>query len=94
MQDYYARQSAGNDPFNWVRVHPLMTPEITAIYSFDHAGVGETSLMLALAPDVVEMDRLAANTAWYTASAVEATAELGERGVAAILAHLRRVLGV
>ena len=50
--------------------------------------------MLALAPDVVEMDRLAANTAWYTASAVEATAELGERGVAAILAHLRRVLGV
>ena len=94
MQDYYARQSAGNDPFNWVRVHPLMTPEITAIYSFDHAGVGETSLMLALAPDVVEMDRLAANTALYTASAVEATAELGERGVAAILAHLRRVLGV
>lgn len=94
MQDYYARHDAGTDPFNWVRVHPLMTPEITVAYPFDHAGVGETSLMLALAPEAVEMDRLAESTAWYTASAAKASAELGERGVAAILAHLRRALGV
>ena len=94
MQDYYAQHDAGTDPFNWVRVHPLMTPEITAAYPFDHAGVGETSLMLALAPEVVEMDRLSENTGWYTASAEQATAELGERGVAAILAQLRQALGV
>ncbi len=30
MQDYYAQQAAGEDPFNWIRIHPLMTPEIIA----------------------------------------------------------------
>ena len=94
MQDYYARHASGTDPFNWVRVHPLMTPEITASYPFDHAGIGETSLMLALAPEVVEMDRLATDAAWYTASAAHASAGLGEGGVAAILAHLRAALGI
>jgi len=94
MQDYYARHDAGTDPFNWVRVHPLMTKDITAAYPFDHAGVGETSLMLALAPEVVEMDRLGENTGWYTETATGATADLGEQGVAAILAHLRTTLAV
>ena len=94
MRDYYAQHDAGSDPFNWIRVHPLMSKEITAGYPFDHAGVGETSLMLALAPEVVEMDRVAENRAWYTESAAEATAELGERGVAAILMHLRGALGL
>lgn len=93
MQDYYAQHATGTDPFNWVRVHPLMTPEITASYPFDHAGLGETSLMLALAPETVEMDRLDDTTAWYTASATQASAALGERGVAAILAHLRQAFG-
>ena len=27
---YYAEHAAGNNPFNWVQVHPLMTPEIIA----------------------------------------------------------------
>ncbi len=94
MRDYYAQHDAGSDPFNWIKVHPLMSQAVTAAYPFDHAGVGETSLMLALAPEVVEMDRLAENRAWYTDSAAEATAELGERGVDLILAHVRQVLGL
>jgi creatinine amidohydrolase/Fe(II)-dependent formamide hydrolase-like protein len=94
MQDYYAQHEAGSDPFNWIKVHPLMSQAVTAEYPFDHAGIGETSLMLALAPEVVEMDRMAENSGWYTASAVLATAELGERGVALILAHLRETLGL
>ena len=27
MADYYARQKGGNDPFNWIKAHPLMTDE-------------------------------------------------------------------
>jgi creatinine amidohydrolase len=94
MQDYYARHAAGSDPFNWIRVHPLMSPRVTAAYPFDHAGAGETSLMLALAPEVVEMDRVAENRSWYTHGAETASAELGERGVALILDHLRAALGL
>jgi creatinine amidohydrolase len=94
MRDYYAQHDAGVDPFNWIRVHPLMSKAVTAVYPFDHAGVGETSLMRALAPEVVEMDRVGENRGWYTEGAEAATAELGERGVALILAHLREVLGI
>lgn len=93
MSDYYAKQAAGSDPFNWVRIHPLMTKEITAQYPFDHAGIGETSLMMALAPEAVDAARTGENTRWYTETATGASAELGETGVALILAHLRQVLG-
>jgi creatinine amidohydrolase len=79
MVDYYSKQASGADPFNWIKIHPLMSAEIIAEYPFDHAGIGETSLMLSLCPEAVEMERTAANTAWYTASAMEASVELGNR---------------
>ena len=91
MAGYYAAHASGADPFNWIRVHPLL-PAGTD-YPFDHAGVGETSLMLALAPEAVDMGRLGDNEGWYTATAADATRELGECGRDAILAHLRTVLG-
>jgi creatinine amidohydrolase/Fe(II)-dependent formamide hydrolase-like protein len=91
MARYYAEQAGGHDPFNWIKGHPLMTPEIIRQYPFDHAGEGETSLLLALSPEGVDMDRLSAET-WYTKSAREASAETGARGRDLILAHLREVL--
>jgi creatinine amidohydrolase/Fe(II)-dependent formamide hydrolase-like protein len=92
MADYYAQQSSGDDPFNWIKGHPLMPSEIIKAYPFDHAGQGETSLMLALCPEAVDMERLSTET-WYTRSAAQATRELGEKGREMILAHMRRVLG-
>ena len=92
MQDYYSQDAAGDDPFNWIRIHPLFPKG--ADFPFDHAGLGETALMLALAPDTVAMDRVQDGGDWYTETAPQATAELGERGVQIALAHLRRVIGV
>ena len=91
MDDYYQQHATGDDPFNWIKGHPLMTAEITSKYPFDHAGIGETSLMLALCPEVVEMARID-DAKWYTRSAREATAELGWAGVAMIEDHLRATL--
>ena len=68
-----------------------MTPQIIAEFPFDHAGLGETSLLLALCPDTVEMENLSRDH-WYTASASAATRELGEKGRSLILAHMRHVL--
>ncbi|HLQ19413.1 MAG TPA: creatininase family protein [Tabrizicola sp.] len=90
MQDYYARQADGEDPFNWIRIHPLFPKG--AAYPFDHAGKGETSLMQALAPSTVEMARAGDGGHWYTADADQASPELGERGVQIALAHLRKAL--
>ena len=91
MADYYARQKGGNDPFNWIKAHPLMTDEAIRNYPFDHAGVGETSLMLALCPEAVDMERLSTET-WYTRDAAGASSELGMKGRDLILAHMRKVL--
>ena len=93
MADYYARQAGGEDPFNWIKIHPLMTRETIADYPFDHAGEGETSLMLAMCPEAVDMRRLPGSE-WYVESASRASAETGRRGQALILAHMRRVLGL
>ncbi|MCF1709932.1 creatininase family protein [Tabrizicola sp. J26] len=88
MRDYYA--SGAPDPFQWIRVHPLLPLDSRDRFPFDHAGEGETSLMLALAPETVAPWRMAENTSWYTETAPEGSAERGEDGVTVILQHLRR----
>ena len=91
MADYYDQHQAGDNPFNWIQIHPLMSTEITKQYPFDHAGKGETSLMMALCPKAVEIDKLSSAT-WYTRDAVEASAELGRVGRDLILKHMRACL--
>jgi creatinine amidohydrolase len=92
MADYYEQQSAGDDPFNWIKAHPLMSPEMLGTYPFDHAGKGETSLLMALSPAGVDPSRLA-DDKWYTRSAGEASAEFGAAGRDRIVARLRTILG-
>lgn len=92
MASYYEGHAAGDNPFNWISIHPLLPPGHG--YIFDHAGEGETSLMLALAPDTVSMEACRTNDTWYTATAPQATAATGKGGVDIILAHLRQVLGL
>jgi len=93
MSDYYAQQAGGGDPFNWISIHPLLTREAIGHYPFDHAGEGETSLMLAMCPQAVD-EALVSDERWYTRSARQASAETGMRGRDLILAHMRRVLGL
>jgi creatinine amidohydrolase/Fe(II)-dependent formamide hydrolase-like protein len=93
MANYYGQQSTGSDPFNWIKGHPLMTAEIISQFPFDHAGKGETSLLMALCPQGVDMDRFSQGP-WYTASAKDASRSLGEKGRDLILEHLRQVFGI
>lgn len=93
MADYYAQQSQGNDPFNWIQGHPLMDDDIIKKYPFDHAAQGETSLMMALCPDAVDMTRYSSDK-WFLESARDASEELGRKGTDLILQHMRRVLGI
>lgn len=90
MASYY--DTPADNPFNWISIHPLMPPETAAHFPFDHAGQGETALMLALCPELVAPDRMAQNTTWYTATAPQATLAQGEAGLQVILAHLTSLL--
>ena len=92
MADYYAQQATLDDPFNWIKAHPLLTPEAIKQYAFDHAGVGETSLMMALFPKTVDLSRRS-DDQWYARSARGASAAFGEKGVELALSHLRRAIG-
>lgn len=92
MADYYAQHEHGTDPFNWIKLHALMSAKIRAAYPFDHAGIGETSLMMALCPEIVDMTRHADNKGWYTETASQASAELGAKGRDLILARLLEIL--
>ena len=94
MAGYYEGHAGGDNPFNWIRIHPLMPAEVATVLPFDHAGEGETALMLALAPETVEVGRMAQNDTWYTATAPRATRAQGEAGVALILDHLKTLLGL
>ena len=94
MADYYARQAAGSDPFNWIKLHPLMTAEMIARYPFDHAGVGETSLMLALCPEAVDMSHVGDKPQWYVRSAESASPETGVRAREIILTQMKTALGL
>ena len=91
MADYYAEHERGSDPFNWIRGYPLMDDEIISQYSFDHAGIGETSLMMELEPDSVDMDYLDTSK-WYLESAKDANREYGAKGATMVLERMRRIL--
>jgi hypothetical protein len=93
MADYYAKQADKADPFNWIQIHPLLNAEAIKLFPFDHAGEGETSLMLDLCPEGVDMGRFSAKQ-WFTRTARKASAETGRRGRQLILAHMRAVMGL
>ncbi len=92
MADYYAAHAAGSDPFNWIRGHSLFDTSDKGSFPFDHAGIGETSLLMDLAPEGVDMSRWT-DDKWYTASARNASADLGAKGRELALERLRRILG-
>ncbi len=91
MKDYYDRHSAGDDPFSWISVHPLMDEETQKLFPIDHAGKQETSLMLAFCPELVKRENICGGR-WYAETAREASLEYGEKEKAMILEKMRRLL--
>lgn len=92
MADYYDGHARGDNPFNWIQVHALMDSAIIGQYDFDHAARGETSTMLSLDPDSVDMDRVDTSK-WYQETAPRASAEYGDTARDLVLTRLRKILG-
>jgi creatinine amidohydrolase/Fe(II)-dependent formamide hydrolase-like protein len=92
MQDYFEQQANAVDPFNWIRVHPLMNEEAQRQFPIDHAAKQETSLMMAFCPEGLDMGRFSAK-AWYCRDANDATVEYGNAAKTMILDGMRKILG-
>ncbi len=91
LKDYYEKQSKGKDPFNWIKIHPLMDEETQKKFPIDHAGRQETSLMFAFYPEGVDMEKFDENK-WYSKTAKKATKEYGEKAKKEIIEKIKRFL--
>ena len=86
---YYEQLDTLQNPFNWIKVIPLMSPAAQKETGYDHAGEFEASLLMALCPEAVDLSKLAPGQPWYAESARKASRELGEKMVRLILQDLR-----
>ena len=85
--DYYEKHHGkGENPFNWIQIHPLKHPSCQG----DHAGLTETSLMMAFCPEGVDMAK--ERKLWYAKSADGANVEYGMQVKADVMRELRKTL--
>ena len=87
-KDYYENLDTSENPFNWIQVVPLVSPEIQKKMGYDHAGPLETSLMLAAAGNRVGLSRLKGDGLWFTKGAESASAEHCAKTIEMIVEYL------
>ena len=91
--DYYENLGSGDDPFSYIKVIPLLSAEAQhKCGGFDHAGKFESSLMYALYPDHVDLERTKQNTEWFAQNSVETSRELGQHMVQCALETLNDII--
>ena len=90
--NYYEQLEGDNNPFNWIKVIPTMSTAVQNATGYDHAGEFECSILMALYPDCVELDRIGERPHWFTKSAERANAELGEKMVKLSLEYLDKAI--
>lgn len=71
--NYYEQLEGDNNPFNWIKVIPTMSTAVQNATGYDHAGEFECSILMALYPDCVELDRISERPHWFTKSAERQT---------------------
>ena len=70
-----------NDPFSWIKVIPTMSTEVQNATGYDHAGKYETSILMSLYPNSVDLSRLSERKHWFTEAAKEASTKIGDEMV-------------
>ena len=89
---YYENLGNTDDPFSWIRVIPTMSTEVQNATGYDLGGKFESSILMALYPEAVKLERLGDIEHWFTKSAAEANAELGNKMVELSLEYLMKAV--
>lgn len=90
--NYYEELEGANNPFSWIKVIPTMSAEVQNATGYDHAGKYESSILMALYPDCVKLDRIDDVKHWFTQSAREANVEIGNEMVKRSLEYLKQAI--
>lgn len=89
---FYIQHQNGYNPLaDWIKFHPLLSSEIQKKYPADHAGKMETSMMMALCPETIDMEHWTKEL-WYAAAAEDASVEYGNSLKKVIIESLRLIL--
>lgn len=89
---YYENLDNQDNPFGWIKVIPTMSKEVQNATGYDHAGQYECSILMALYPEAVKLERLGDVEHWFTKSAANADVRLGQEMVDRSLAYLEQVI--
>ena len=93
MAGYYDNlDDPSENPFNWIKTIPVMSPNAQHATGYDHAGKYESSFLMALYPDAVKLENIPCSDAWFIQSAKEASAELGQKMLAISLDDLEKII--
>ena len=90
--NYYEELEGANNPFSWIKVIPTMSTAVQNATGYDHAGKYESSLLMSLYPECVQLDRLPEIPHWFTKNAVEASTEIGDEMKEKSLAYLEKAI--
>lgn len=89
---YYENLGGGDDPFSWIKVIPTMSTGVQNATGYDHAGEFECSILMALYPEAVKLERLGDREHWFTKSAANANEEMGRKMVELSLEYLDKTI--
>jgi len=90
--DYYETLEGNDNPFGWIKIIPSMSTEVQNATGYDHAGKYESSILMSLYPETVDLSRLGEANHWYTKSAAEASTEIGDEMVKLSLEYLEKTI--
>ena len=92
-KDYYdTLDDAAANPFSWIKVIPTMSTAVQQATGYDHTGKYECSILMSLYPEAVKLERIADKEHWFTKSAYEANAEIGQKMVDMSLEYLEKTI--
>ena len=69
-----------------------MSENAQSQFPIDHAGLQETSLMMAFCPEAVDMKRFD-ESKWYSQTAKDASLDYGNRAKEIILNDMKKLMG-
>lgn len=90
--NYYEQLEGANNPFNWIKVIPTMSTAVQNATGYDHAGEFESSILMSLYPDCVDLSRIDDKKHWFTESARKACKKTGDEMVKKSLEYLMEAI--
>jgi creatinine amidohydrolase/Fe(II)-dependent formamide hydrolase-like protein len=89
---YYAELVDSDNPLNWIKVLPCMNTMAQDATGYDHAGKWECSLLYALQPEAVKLDRIQDSDEWFIQDAIDTSSEIGIKMIELSLQALKETI--